>query len=163
MAGFRPIFDELISVEGGYSNDPDDPGGETKYGISKRQYPHIDIANLTLAKAFEIYYQDYWHSIHLDLLDNVDLACELFEQGVNFGQEQAIRHLQVALCLLGTKVDLDGVLGPITRRTANRCQYPDVLLKILNCLQFDRYRDIVTANPVQKKNFRGWLRRVELG
>jgi Glycosyl hydrolase 108 len=49
-----------LSWEGGYVSNPNDPGGETKYGISKRAYPHLDIKNLTLDQAKEIYYQDYW-------------------------------------------------------------------------------------------------------
>ena len=53
------VLDDLIEREGGYVNDPDDPGGETKFGISKRAYPHLDIKNLTEEHAADIYYNDY--------------------------------------------------------------------------------------------------------
>ena len=60
----KEIFNEAVEFvlrwEGGYTNDPNDPGGETKYGISKRAYPDIDIKNLTLDEAKDIYYHDYW-------------------------------------------------------------------------------------------------------
>lgn len=46
--------------EGGYNNDPDDPGGETKWGISKASYPEEDIKNLDPVRAATIYYEDYW-------------------------------------------------------------------------------------------------------
>lgn len=56
-----PVDDNINNgAEGGYVNDPDDPGGETKYGISKRAYPHLDIKNLTKQEAHTLYLQDYW-------------------------------------------------------------------------------------------------------
>jgi hypothetical protein len=60
----KEIFNEAVEFvlrwEGGYVNDPNDPGGETKYGISKRAHPDLDIKNLTLDEAKNIYYNDYW-------------------------------------------------------------------------------------------------------
>ena len=60
----KTSFDEIIEVvlhhEGGYVNDPKDPGGETNYGISKRAYPDVDIKNLTEDGAKDIYRRDYW-------------------------------------------------------------------------------------------------------
>ena len=58
-----PFYQEIKHVlkrEGGYVNDPDDPGGETKYGISKRAHPDVDIASLTPESAAEIYKDYYW-------------------------------------------------------------------------------------------------------
>ena len=55
---FIKSFEEIIGIEGGYVNDPKDKGGETKYGISKRSYPHLDIKNLTLNEAEYIYYNE---------------------------------------------------------------------------------------------------------
>jgi len=63
MTAFDKAFEILIGHEGGYVNDVNDRGGETRYGISKRAYPHIDIANLTLAQAKEIYRTDYWDKV----------------------------------------------------------------------------------------------------
>jgi lysozyme family protein len=57
---FDEAFDVLIGHEGGYVNHPGDPGGETKFGISKRAYPALDIKALTLGQAKAIYRRDYW-------------------------------------------------------------------------------------------------------
>ena len=63
---FLRAVKEVLKIEGGYVNNPNDRGGETKYGISKRAYPNVDIKNLTLDKAKQIYYNDYWYNIKLD-------------------------------------------------------------------------------------------------
>lgn len=47
-------------TDGGYTNDPKDPGGETKFGVAKRSHPNLDIPNLTLSQAMDCYYNDYW-------------------------------------------------------------------------------------------------------
>lgn len=57
---FLKAFDLTVGLEGSYSNDPSDPGGETKYGISKRYHPTLDIKNLTLEQAEAIYLKEYW-------------------------------------------------------------------------------------------------------
>lgn len=54
--------------DGAYTNDPVDPGGQTKYGIAKSSHPTLDIENLTLAQALDIYYQDYWTNFNLGSL-----------------------------------------------------------------------------------------------
>jgi len=80
-----------IRQDGGYNNHPDDPGGETKWGISKRAYPNLDIKNLSLGQAFLIYKEDYYDKYKsykppLDL-DSVpmDYAICVFDTGVNCG------------------------------------------------------------------------------
>lgn len=57
---FDKAFEIVIGFEGGYSNDSNDPGGETKHGISKRYNPDVDIKNLTLEGAKQIYLERYW-------------------------------------------------------------------------------------------------------
>ena len=57
---FDHTMEYVFAVEGGYVNDPDDPGGETNYGISKRYHKDVDIKNLTKEDAKEIYYREYW-------------------------------------------------------------------------------------------------------
>ncbi|KWT77357.1 glycosyl hydrolase 108 family protein [Candidatus Magnetominusculus xianensis] len=58
----------VLDAEGGYVNDPDDPGGETKYGISKRAYPSLDIKSLTIEDAKRLYRRDYWGRASCDAL-----------------------------------------------------------------------------------------------
>lgn len=68
-----PFYKEIKKVvlrEGGYVNDPKDPGGETKYGVSKKAYPNLDIARLTVDEAIEIYKNDYWIPARVDSLSD---------------------------------------------------------------------------------------------
>ena len=64
MAEFKAAFQLVIANEGEYVNDPQDPGGETKFGISKRSYPQLDIKNLTIDQAQNIYKTDFWDKIN---------------------------------------------------------------------------------------------------
>ncbi len=64
--GFVGLHEWGNHANGGYTNDPVDTGGETKYGISKRAHPDVDIANLTLEDALAIYRRDYWDFYRLD-------------------------------------------------------------------------------------------------
>ena len=60
---FDRIIEFTLQEEGGYVNNPADPGGMTKYGISKRSYPNLDIANLTIDQAKAIYERDFWNQL----------------------------------------------------------------------------------------------------
>ena len=81
---FDKVFAFVVGEEGGYVNNPADPGGETKYGISKRSYPDVDIAALTLESAKGIYLKDYWGPMELDSRPYGPALC-LFDCCVNNG------------------------------------------------------------------------------
>ena len=81
---FEDALKFVLKWEGGYSNDPNDPGGETKFGISKRSYPNLDIKNLTLKQAKEIYFQNYWLKAGCDKLTS-PLDIIVFDTAVNMG------------------------------------------------------------------------------
>jgi len=91
-------FDKAIKFvlkwEGGYSNDPNDPGGETNFGISKRSYPELDISKLTLKQAKEIYYQNYWLKCGCDNLP-YPFNIIVFDTAVNMGRSRAKEFLGV--------------------------------------------------------------------
>jgi lysozyme family protein len=98
----------VLSHEGGYVNHPNDPGGETKYGISKRSYPNEDIKKLTVDRAKELYHDDYW--LHIRGPDLIEpLATPLLDYAVNSGVKRAIRGLQATL-----RLKRDGEFGPLT-------------------------------------------------
>jgi len=164
MALFRPAFNHTIGIEGGYVNDPDDPGGETKYGISKRSYPETDIKNLTLAEARHIYQCDFWYRLSLQQVDNQAIASELFDTAVNCGKAKAAEIIQRSLNMVGghstRRVNVDCIIGSKTIQAINSCQYPEALLKSMNGFQFEHYMKIVQRDITQRKWFRGWLRRV---
>lgn len=107
---FDEAFKRLIGHEGGYVNDPNDPGGETKYGVSKRAYPDIDIKNLTLEGAKAIYLRDYWSPLRLDRLP-ITVRFDLFDTGVNAGLTRAIRLLQTAMGMPDTGRLLDAEIA----------------------------------------------------
>lgn len=88
MITFQQALDQLLKSEGGYVNDPNDPGGETNLGISKRAYPDLDIASLTPESVAPIYKRDYWDKIDGDLLTS-PLNYIAFDCAVNQGVSAA--------------------------------------------------------------------------
>jgi lysozyme family protein len=93
---FDTAFGRLIGFEGGVSNNPQDPGGLTKYGISQKAFPNVDIANLTLEQAKAIYKAQYWDAIRADTLPDV-LRYVAFDAAVNSGVNRSNVWLQLAL------------------------------------------------------------------
>ena len=148
---FDRAFEIVIGAEGGYSNDPNDRGGETKYGISKRSYPTLDIASLTLADAKRIYHRDFWIFISGDALP-WPLSYFVFDAAVNQGVAPAIRMLQQAL-----GVEADGVIGPQTLAAVGRFPQSEVCSLFL-ALRGVRY----TGTHGFKHYGLGWFKRLFL-
>ena len=162
MADFRPAVEKILAYEGGYVNDPDDYGGETNMGISKRAYPDLDIKNIDKETVLGIYYRDYWCRFQGDKIGSQAVAEELMDSAVNMGWRWSVKFLQEALNLLADAgLLMDGLIGPKTIDAANTYKYPGALVKVLNGLQFDRYREIIEKDETQRKFFRSWLARVE--
>ena len=146
---FDEAFERLIGHEGGYVNSPADPGGETKYGISKRSYPHLDIQNLTIAESKRLYKRDYWGPSGCDAVPD-GIKFLMFDAGVNSGPAAAIKLLQRSV---GTTED--GVLGPITL-TAAGSMHPARLVSRLSAHRLLLMADL----PTWPAFGRGWARRV---
>jgi lysozyme family protein len=108
-SAFERAFAFVVGTEGGYVDNPADPGGPTKFGISHAAYPTLDITSLTLAQAQAIYQRDYWDKVGGDALPP-PLALLVFDAAVNNGPARAIRWLQLAV-----GVHPDGLLGPATQ------------------------------------------------
>lgn len=121
---FDTAFDRLMVAEGGYINNPNDPGGETRWGISKRTYPHLDIKNLTREHAKTIYYTDFWLRIHADQLP-AGVAFQTFDFAVNSGIYTAVRYLQRAIGVAD-----DGHWGPVSTAAAAAMSESDVILRL---------------------------------
>ena len=168
MAG-RSAFDQAMEFvfrwEGGLVNDPNDPGGLTKYGISQRAYPQVDIASLTREQAKEVYRSDYWRTLGLTHLPPV-VAVVVMDTAVNLGIRRATQLLQMAYNDLadGNHLAVDGVLGPVTRRTviefAGGPEPARALLFSQRLLmrRMGRYARLA-ANPGLAGFLRGWIRR----
>lgn len=119
---FDQAFDRLIGNEGGYCNDPNDPGGETNWGISKRSYPAQNIQSLTRDGAKQIYLSDFWTRGHMDEYDP-SIAFQVFDAAVNHGIERAVRLLQKA-----AGVPEDGHIGPVTVAAVKAKSVTDMLM-----------------------------------
>jgi lysozyme family protein len=136
----------------GYTNDPVDAGGETKFGIAKRANPTVDIAKLTWEGALAIYYSHYWLKGKCDRL-YPNVAVLHFDGCVNFGVGQAAKFLQRAV-----SVQVDGAIGELTIDAARMLNQITVCNTI--CDQRDTYyKQIVFNKPAQGRFLNGWLRR----
>lgn len=139
----------ILEQEGGYVNNPNDPGKATKYGISKKAYPDIDIENLTLEQAKTIYKRDYWDRCKCSFIPDA-LSIALFDFAVNSGTKRAITYLQKAL-----EVPADGVIGNQTIGACNREPTKKVL---------EKYMDLRLDFLMSLKNWKyfgnGWGKRV---
>jgi len=150
-------FDEIIEVvlhhEGGYVNDPDDPGGETNFGIAKRSHPDVDIANLTKDGAKEIYKEHYWDRNKVESLSE-DLRHIYFDMCVNQGRGRAVKILQKAANAKGADLVVDGGMGPKTIAAME-----GVELQRVRAYRVKYYADLVTRKPDLEKFYFGWFRR----
>lgn len=138
-------------VEGGYSNHEWDNGGETKYGITKRWYPHLDIPNLTFDQAIEIHRVDRWDKINGDRLPWI-FALPILDRAINQGVEPASRFFQLAVGNLRP----DGIIGSVTARAAaSVVDKEKVLADYLSRCAFS-----LAKMEDWNKAGRGWMRRL---
>lgn len=137
----------------GYTNDPTDHGGETKYGIAKVANPELDIANLDWDGAMRIYYKKYWLAGDCQHMPG-RLAALHFDGCINHGTGREAKFLQTAVGAVA-----DGDIGPAT--LALIATFDEITLCNKICvLRENFYRNIVANNPSQAKYINGWLRRV---
>ncbi len=155
---FLKVIDEVLSNEGGYVNNKYDLGGETKFGISKRSYPDLDIQNITLDKAKSIYFKDYWQQERYNEIKDLSVVTKLFDLAINMGANIAHRLIQRALRSTNTKVVEDGILGPKTIKAINSVDSTD-LLAALKSEAAGYYRSIASSNTKQERFLNGWLNR----
>lgn len=150
---FDLAFERLIGHEGGYVNHPDDPGGETNWGITARtareQGYSGHMRDMTREQAREIYRSAYWERAKADKYDGA-IGYQLFDAAVNHGIGTAIRFLQRAVYVAD-----DGVVGPHTLRAIKATGVTDVLARF-NAERLEFYTKLSTWNTFGK----GWARRV---
>ena len=152
-----PFYQEITKVigrEGGYVNDPDDPGGETKYGISKKAYPKVDIKNLTLDDAVEIYKDEYWLPAKVERLPD-KLQGQYFDMVVNQGIAKSVKILQRACNGKNKdKIEVDGKIGPNTIKAARKLESDR-----LRAYRIMEYSRLAMTRPKLEKYYYGWFRR----
>ena len=153
---FDRAFERLIGHEGGYvsaeqARRNNDPGGETKYGVSKRSYPGEDIAGLTLERAKEIYRRDFWGPAGCDAVPDA-VKFDLFDMAVNSGVRRAVQTLQRAVF-----EQQDGILGPRTLQAVQNMPAPRLAAR------FNGGRlEFMASLSNWPENGRGWARRIAL-
>lgn len=143
------ILDRLIEREGGYVDHKLDPGGETKYGISKRSYPDVDIPALTKEHARDIYERDFYHRFSLSRLRDLRAIEWILDWLVHSGPS-VIGRIQREL-----KIPADGVVGEETITAINTMADPKDLL---------RWRLMFLCGLTKHPFIKGWVNRlVKLG
>ena len=158
---FDQAFERLIGHEGKFTNDRQDRGnwttgvigkGElkgTKYGISAMTYPDLEIKNLTLVQAKQIYKRDWWDKINADQI-NPALVFQVWDFAINAGMGTAKRKLQLAVGVLD-----DGINGNLTIQAIKKAELNDILLKF-NAERLKYYTSLSTWPRYGK----GWTLRV---
>lgn len=166
MANFQQALAYTLMNEGGYSEDKDDRGGATKFGVTIAtlstylggQATIQEVRNLSKDDAANIYYHLYWTPLCLSMVNNNSLATSIFDVGVNCGVHYSARITQSSLNALDLTVIVDGEMGFKTCEKLNQVDQGKFILTFENLL-VEHYYGIVAANPKQQKFLPGWLAR----
>lgn len=150
---FDTAFHELLGHEGGYSNHPSDPGGETMWGVTKRVAEANgytgEMRDMPVEVAKQVYRKDYWEPVRADDLPDV-IRYAVFDAAVNSGVRQSIRWLQIAV-----GAGVDGIIGPQTISMSQKSD-PEVTLRRMLAV---RLRFMTNLNTWQHFG-KGWARRI---
>jgi len=152
MTPFQRAMEWILEAEGPDTNDPNDPGGYTRFGLSERAHPGVDVRNLTPGAAERIYRKLYWNPIQADSLPPA-LAIVLFDAAVNLGVKRGVLLFQEAL-----GVQRDGIVGSRTVATA-RTLGMAILPSFLR-LRARFYVDLADSQPKFRRYLNGWLTRL---
>lgn len=152
---------------GGFTNDKDDSGKATKWGITQKTlaaYRGIPITAehvqlLSFDEAREIYRELFWERLHLDCVKRPQIATALLDASALFGQTLAVFNAQIACQRVGYGVKIDGVIGPKTLEALNSVRIQYWISAFQECLQ-KRISKIVLRNPKNEKYEKGWRKRV---
>lgn len=160
QTSFAPAFEFLMDHEDPHRTGEvtRDSGGLTKWGISQKAFPNLDIRNLRIEDAANIYRDNYFRPIHGYEMQDQDVANKIFDMAVNMGIGTATKLCQKSCCALGQLVAVDGSFGPNTLEAVNRCE-PGALLGMLRAESKAHYESIAEANPDLKQYLNGWLKR----
>jgi lysozyme family protein len=156
--GSIDIFNRCIEVilrnEGGYVDHPNDPGGLTRYGITQRNYPDLDIKNLTRNQAIEIYFRDYWSKMNIVDISDENLTLQIFDMGVNAGIRTAIKIIQRIV-----KAKADGIIGNKTISLINN--YHGDLTDLYKQERKKYYFSLARKKSELQVFLGGWLNRID--
>jgi lysozyme family protein len=156
-AEFLVAVQHVLANEGGDSSNPADAGGLTRFGISARAHPGVDIATLTRDAAVKIYWNEWWLRFGFAQLPAA-VAAKTFDLAVNMGASNAIECLQRALRASGAPVTEDGAMGPATALAAARADSAALMSAMRS--EFAAHYRLVAAKQNRDQVFlKGWLNR----
>jgi lysozyme family protein len=181
MRKVTEIAREIVAREGGFVNDPDDPGGATKFGVTIHtmrrlgldltgdgQVSVADVQSLSRAQAEDIFIEHYYHRPGISKLPEV-LQASVFDMYVNAGSN-AVKILQRLLRQMGQEVDIDGVIGPQTVAAAEAAYRlaPNHIADAYGIARRNYYFRLADQRPASRKYARtrdggkgGWIKRAE--
>ena len=186
MANFDIAMPKAFALEGGYVDDPNDPGGATKFGVSLRWLVTLkgfdklrgghaegdingdgvidieDVRALDKQSAAQIYKDEWWDKYRYGDITDQNIATKVFCTALNMGAGPANRMLQQCLIAHGRPIEADGQLGPATMQALRYViakDGPNTILVAYRALQAAYYRNLVSHNPKLGKFLNGWLAR----
>lgn len=181
MSTFEKAIPVILRQEGGYVDNPNDPGGATNYGVSLRYLQSIkdlnekgflfgdldqdgdvdafDIKLLTQEKAIQIYKTQWWDRFGYERINDQDTATKLFSFSVNMGAHQAHKIFQRSINRCGIEIIVDGIIGQKTIEAANILA-PHYLLDAFRLEGVKFYLSIYEAKKSTRQSFiAGWIKR----
>lgn len=164
MDRFNKFLDYIFEVEGGFTDDENDRGGKTTWGITEeeaREFGYTgDMRNLTKDFAKNIYLKKYYLGNKLDKILNDKVALSIFDWAVNSGR-RGIKKAQIVANKFGTNLIIDGIIGNKTLEAINSIN-PEEFLKEYHEMQRTFYKNLAAKDSTQEDFLKGWLNRVEI-
>ena len=164
MNRFNKFLDYIFEVEGGFTNDENDRGGATNFGIIEeeaRKFGYTgDMRNLTKDFAKNIYLKKYYLGNHIDKITDDRVALSIFDWAVNSGGK-GIKKAQIVANKFGANLIIDGIIGNKTLEAINAID-PKMFLKEYHEMQRTFYKNLAARDSSQEDFLKGWLNRVEI-
>jgi lysozyme family protein len=165
----------VLKHEGGFSNNPEDPGGATNYGISLRFLKEMgidfnhdgfidinDVKEIYFTDAIDIYKKYWWDKYHYEAINSLAVASKIFDMAVNMGPSQAHKIAQESCNHCGYQLVTDGILGPKTIAALNElCLHgreEDLMIELVDNQKWF-YQYLVEENTKLKPFLNGWISR----
>jgi|SRR5210317_928130 len=168
---FKEAIEVVLKHEGGFVDDPDDPGGTTKYGVSLRwlksadididgngAIDSLDVKGLTLEKAKKLYKDRWWIPHAYGDIQKKRIAIKVFDTAINMGSNRANKILQRSLTISGYPTKVDGIIGHRTLHSVEEAN-ENLVLGAFRALQWCFYQELVRRKPVMAKYEKGWTKR----
>ena len=164
MDRFKKFLDYIFEVEGGYTDDKNDRGGKTTWGITEEEARDFgytgDMRNLTKDFAKNIYLKKYYLGNKLDKVKNDKVALSIFDWAVNSGR-RGIKKAQIVANKFGANLVIDGIVGNKTLEAINDIN-PEAFLKEYHEIQRIFYKNLAARDSSQEGFLKGWLNRVKI-